>query len=376
MSRSHEVAIVGLGAMGSAAADHLARRGRKVIGFDRFAPPHALGSSHGETRIIREAYFEHPAYVPLVQRAYEGWADLERDSGQPLWLKTGGLMLGPAEGTLVTGALASAHAHDLPYELLDAAAVRRRFPAFTPDESWVGVWEPRAGALFPEACVAAQLARAARCGAELHTDEPALSWRADGGGVEVTTPRGRYRADHLVLAAGPWLASLLEGLQLPLAVTRQPAFWFAPPADRAAFEPGRFPVWICEDLPGRFTYGFPVLEDRVKLARHLEGERVDPDRVRRETEVAEEQAVLAATRRFLPGLDGPARSRSVCLYTCTPDGHFIVDRHPAHPQVTVVSACTGHGFKFASAMGEVLADLALGQDPGFDLSLFRLSRFA
>ena len=376
MSRSHDVAIVGLGAMGSAAADHLARRGRRVIGFDRFAPPHTLGSSHGETRIIREAYFEHPAYVPLVQRAYEGWADLERDSGQSLWLKTGGLMLGPAEGALVTGALASAHAHDLPYELLDAASVRRRFPAFAPDERWVGVWEPRAGALFPEACVAAQLARAARCGAELHTDEPALGWRAEGGGVEVTTAQGRYRAGHLVLAAGPWLAPLLEDLRLPLTVTRQPAFWFAPPVHRAAFEPGRFPVWICEDQPGRFTYGFPVLEDRIKLARHLEGERVDPDRVRRETDVPEEQQVLVAARRFLPGLEGPARSRSVCLYTCTPDGHFIVDRHPAHPQVTVVSACTGHGFKFASAIGGVLADLVLEHDPGFDLSLFALTRFA
>ena len=375
MSRSFDVAVIGLGAMGSAAADHLARRGRRVLGLDRFAPPHTLGSSHGETRIIREAYFEHPAYVPLVQRAYECWADLERDSGRTLWLKTGGLMLGPPEGTLVTGALASAHRHQLPHEVLDASAVRSRFPAFAPEPSWVGVWEPRAGALFPEACVAAQVERAARAGATLRTGEPALAWSASGDGVEVTTASGRYLADRLLLSAGAWTPDLIEGLDLPLEVLRQPAFWFEPQGRPGALEPGSFPVWICEDHPGRFLYGFPALEGRLKVARHLEGERADPGGVRRETAAAESDAVGAAAERVLPGAIGPLKAGTVCLYTCTPDHHFIVDRHPAHPQVTLVSACSGHGFKFASAMGEVLADLLLDQRPRFDLSLFRLERF-
>jgi sarcosine oxidase len=223
--------------------------------------------------------------------------------------------------------------------------------------------------------VAAQLERATRAGATLRADEPALSWRADGAGVEVTTARESYRAARLLLAAGAWLAPLIESLALPLAVTRQPAFWFEPAGDVAALEPGRFPVWICEDQPGRYLYGFPRHEGRIKLARHLEGERSDPDRMRREIEPGEAESVREAARRFLPEALGPLLSGSVCLYTTTPDGHFIVDRHPEHPQVTIASPCSGHGFKFASAMGEVLADLLDDAPPRFDLSLFRLARF-
>jgi sarcosine oxidase len=244
MSPSYDVAIAGLGAMGSAARA-LSRRGLSVVGFDRFAPPHGLGSSHGKSRIIREAYFEHPAYVPLVQHAWALWEELERESGARLLMRTGGLMIGgPPEGALVRGALASAAAHGLPHERLDAAGIRRRVPAFHPGDGMAGVWEPNAGVLFPEAAIAATLASARGHGAELHTDEPVVSWRADERGVEVRTARGTFSAGRLVLASGAWMPALLAELALPLVVERVALFWFEPARDAAGFDPGRFPIFI------------------------------------------------------------------------------------------------------------------------------------
>jgi sarcosine oxidase len=376
MSPACDVAIAGLGAAGSAAADALARRGLSVMGFDRFDPPHDLGSSHGETRIIREAYFEHPVYVPLVQRAYENWAALERDTGRTLMRLTGGLMIGDPSGVLVSGAQRSAEVHGLPFEILDSAEVRRRFPVLTPPRHMVAVWERRAGVLFPESCVAAQLERAVRHGAALHTGEPVESWRADGEGVEITTTRGRYRAAHLLLSAGAWNRALLGGLALPLTVARQVAHWFTPARDSALFEPGRFPIWICEHEPGRFFYGFPAFDGQIKVARHHEGELTDPLRVRREVSLAESDGMRELIGRFLPAAGGALHHSSVCLYTNTPDDHFVLDRHPGHSQVVISSACSGHGFKFASALGEVLADLLIDGRSRYDLEMFRATRFA
>lgn len=376
MSQTYDVIIAGLGAMGSAGADQFALRGRRVLGLDRFAPPHALGSSHGESRIIREAYFEHPQYVPIVQRAFECWEDLERATGRTLMRRTGGVMIGAEGGTLVTGALRSAEAWKLPFEMLDAAEIARRWPAFRPREGTVGVWEPRSGTLDPEACVAAQLERARRNGADLRDDEPVLSWRADGEGVEVTTARGRYQAARLLLAAGAWNARLLQDLVLPLSVARQTLFWFEPASHAERFDAARFPIWIWEHAPGRFFYGFPASAKGVKLAIHHEGEATDPDHVRREVGAEEVEKMRGMLRDYLPDANGKLNDAAVCLYTNTPDEHFIVDHHPEHRQVVFVSACSGHGFKFASAMGEVLADLLLLGRSRFDLGLFRLGRFA
>ena len=374
MSGALDAIVLGLGAMGSATLAELAARGRRVLGLDRFDPPHDLGSSHGKSRIIREAYFEDPRYVPLVQRAYERWAALERETGAALVLRTGGLMIGPPQGALVSGALLSAETHSLPHERLSAAETCAQYPALRVPEGAIAVREPRAGVLFPEACIAAQLERARRHGAEIRGEEPALEWSADGAGVEVRTPRARYRASSLVIAAGAWLARLVPELELPLTVTRQALYWFTPVAHPERFAPERFPIFIWEDEPGRFLYGFPDLGDGVKIARHMEGEPTEPDRVRREVSVAEIDALRAAVARCIPDAAGPLRASATCLYTNTPDQHFIVDRHPVHPQVVIASPCSGHGFKFASALGEVLADLATGQAPAFDLRLFRLER--
>jgi sarcosine oxidase len=372
VSVAYDVAVAGLGAMGSAVAHHAARRGLSVAGFDRFAPPHTLGSSHGESRIIREAYFEDPCYVPIVQRAYDLWHALERESGERLMLQTGGLMLGPPDGSCVSGARASGDQHRLPYETLDAAEIRARFPALHAEDGTAGVYEPRAGILFPESCVRAHLDTALRAGATLRTDEPALAWRADGEGIEIVTAKGSYRAARLVLAAGAWLPALVPGVRLPLAVTRQPLFWFVPRANAEAFEPGRLPVYIWEWTRERFFYGFPALGGEVKTAVHHEGEPADPDGARRELAPAEIEAMRERLRRFVPDADGRFSRAAVCLYTNTPDGHFAIDRHPEHPGVVIVSACSGHGFKFSSAIGEIAVQLALGERVPFDLGRFAL----
>ena len=370
MAAKFDVVIVGLGAMGSAALFHLAKAGKKVLGLDRFSPPHAFGSSHGQTRIIREAYFEHPTYVPIVQRAYELWDELAQMTGQQLFVQTGGLMIGQPDGVVVAGARRSAATHRLPHELLSAQEITRRFPALHPDMEMAGVWEPRAGILFPEQCIAAHLGCARDRGAMLHCDEKVLRWEADGAGAKVTTERGEYRAERLILSAGSWMKSSLPDLDLPLTVERQILFWFDS-SDRKAFQPERCPIHLWEHAPGKFFYGFPDLGHGIKVAGHHEGEITDPDSIRREVAAEEVEVMRRIIRPFLPTLDGRLRAAVVCMYTNTPDGHFLIDAHPSLPQVLMASPCSGHGFKFSSAIGEILAELITKGQSRFDLSLFR-----
>jgi sarcosine oxidase len=380
-SRTYEVIVIGLGAMGSAAAYHLAEKGICVLGLDRFQPPHAFGSSHGLTRIIREAYFEHPSYVPLVQRAYELWADLEMKSGRKLLLQTGGLMIGSPNGALVSGALASAKEHKLKHEILSAEELRGRFPVFQIPENSVGVWEPRAGVLFPEQIVQTHLEMAARNGASLRFNEAVLRWEVARDGVRVVTAAATYRARRLLLSAGSWLSTLLNPsptqapLLLPLAVERQVLYWFAPVSQAEQFQANHCPIYIWEYETGRFFYGFPDLGDGVKVAMHHQGEYLDPDQVRREVDAEEIRQMRSVVERFLPSAAGPLRSTAVCIYTNTPDEHFVFDWHPEFPQVLVASPCSGHGFKFSSVIGELAADLLTGKQVPFDLSRFDARRF-
>lgn len=362
--------VVGLGAMGSAATYHLAKAGVRVLGLDQFRPPHELGSSHGQTRIIREAYFEHPIYVPIVQRAYELWAELEATTKQRLFLQTGGLMIGPPKGVVVRGSQHSAEVHHLKYEYLSAREIRSRFPALRPATSMAGIWEPRAGILFPERCVQAHLDAAQRAGATLSFDEPALCWEPAGERVRVRTARGEYRADQLVLSAGSWIQKLAPDLDLPVAVERQTLFWFEP-RQPELWQPKRCPIHLWEYSRERFFYGFPDLGEGVKLARHHQGVTVDPDAVSREAKLHEATALRQLARPFLAPL-GACVHKTVCLYTNMPDGHFLIDRHPAYPQVLIVSPCSGHGFKFSAAIGEIVCDLVRSGESRFDLSLFRL----
>lgn len=372
----YDAILLGLGAMGSAAAYHLARRGQRVLGLDRFTPPHNLGSSHGQTRIIREAYFEHPLYVPLVQKAYENWAALERTTGQQLFLPTGGAMIGRAQGVLVKGARASAETHHLAHEMLSAQELHRRFPAFHPADDMIAVWESRAGILFPEKCIAAHLVSARAPGAILHFEEAVRSWRASGSGVEVTTSKDKYFANRLLITAGAWLAQLAPDLQLPLTCARQTLFWFKPKTNHSHFLPSNFPVFLWEYEPDHIFYGFPDLGGGLKLAIHHEGVLTDPNEIKREVDPEEASGLRTILRKFMPEAEGDLLNATVCMYTNTPDSHFLIDHHPHYPQVLLASPCSGHGFKFSSALGEILADLLTTGRTEFDLSPFRLARLS
>lgn len=371
----YDVAVVGLGVMGSMTALALARRGTRVIGFDRHHPPHDLGSSHGKSRIIRQAYFEDPGYVPLVLRAFDKWLELERDAGRRLLVQCGGVMIGRPGGTLVAGARRSARMHGLACEVLNPSSVETRWPMFHlgPDE--VALFEPRAGVLLPEAAVDTALELAVRAGLVARFDEPVVGWDHSDP-LRIRTAVGTYTARRLVLAMGPWMASPLAGRALPLRVARQTVFWYDTRTRRSELGPDRMPVFLWEWEPGRCVYGFPDLGDGVKLAIHHEGHATTADTANREVGIREDEDIRAVLASRAPALLGDGRTGgSVCLYTNTPDEHFIVDRHPDDARVVLVSACSGHGFKFAPAIGEAVADLCEGSRPNPDLSPFRLSRF-
>jgi sarcosine oxidase len=363
--------VVGLGAHGSAAAYHLASRGQSVLGFDRFARGHTLASFGGLSRIIRLSYYEHPSYVPLLKRAWDLWRELERDSGETLLTQTGGLYMGAPDGELVSGSRASAQTHGLEHEVLDNAELRRRYPVFDIDREWTGVLDAQAGWLAPERCVETHLRQAEGHGATLRFAEPIERWEPDGDGVRVTTSIGSYRARRLVIAAGSWLPRLLPQLAPHLWVERNVLFWFEPRGQLDAF--ARLPVYIVEDTD-RFYYGFPYDPGNgLKMAGLHFGDRVDPDTVDREASAADEERVRAWLRRRMPLANGERRRAQVCMYTNSPDRHFIIDREGP---VTYASACSGHGFKFASAIGEILADLTITGRSSLDIDFLSGDRLA
>jgi sarcosine oxidase len=361
--------------MGSATIHELATRGVRALGLDLFAPPHRLGSTHGRTRIIREAYFEHPLYVPLLRRAYDRWYALERDAQRKLFHRTGGLMIGPPDGELVTGAERSAREHELPHEMLDAGAIRRRFPGLEPDDTMVALLEPRAGMLLPETCIESWHQLAGSRGATLRTGEPLLEWKSSADGVAVRTHGGWMEAGALVLATGAWMPESV-GVSLPLSVERQLFHWFEPKRGAGRFRGDSCPIALWEYPAGHLFATFPDLGDGFKAGIHHDGELTTPHTVRREPDAEDERRIRQLLDRFAPDSAGPVREARVCLYTNTPDSHFVIDRHPSASSVTVVSACSGHGFKFASVVGEIAADLAMRQSPPFDLSPFSIRRFA
>lgn len=364
------VVVAGLGALGGSIAYHLARGGIHVIGLDLHEPPHSHGSSHGQSRIIREAYFEHPSYVPLVRRAYEGWAALARDEGRPLLRVTGAILVGPPDGEAVAGARRSAEAHGIAHRLLEAAAIRREFPELRPGEHEVGLHEERAGVLDPEACISAHLHGAARGGADLRFHDPLMRWEANpGGGVVAITRTGRIEADALVLAAGPWLPGIASGLDL--RIERQVMLWFRPRGGSVGFTSDRFPVFLWEVPEGVF-YGVPDLGTGVKTARHHGGRTAAAvDQVADAVEPEDVAPVRRFLERNIPAAAGELTGSSVCRYTNTRDGHFILDRYPEHPDVWVASACSGHGFKFSSALGAALADELITGKRDPELAMFR-----
>lgn len=369
----YDVMVVGLGAIGSAALRVLARRGVRVLGIERFAPGHDHGSSHGETRMIRLGYFEHPSYVPLLRRTYALWRELEAEAGGTLLHITGIAEMGKPDSDVVAGTLAASRLHDLPHEVLSAKEAMKRFPAFRLPDDFVCVVQPDGGFVAVEAAMAAMLGQAQAAGAEIWSETVVNAVTPTGNGVRVTTSRGEVEAKSVIVAAGPWIGRLIPGL--PLRVTRQVMTWFTP-REPAPFELGRFPVFLMQTPHGNH-YGFPsVGGGPVKIAKHHHlDETVDPETVDRTVSAGDEAAIRAAVAAHIPEACGPLTRAKTCLYTVAPDHDFIIDLAPGAPNVVVASACSGHGFKFAPVLGEILSDLATAGSTPHEISRFRLARF-
>ena len=376
MHQRFRTIVIGLGAMGSAALYHLSKRTGRLLGIDQFDVPNEMGSSHGLTRIIRLAYHEHPSYVPLLFRAYELWHELEQRVGDCLLCQTGSIDAGPPTSNTFRGSLTSCQLHDLPHEVLTAAELGRRFPAYKLPGDTMAVLQPQGGYLRPELCITAHLTVAKKKGAEVHTRERVTAWEPEHGGVRVITDRAEYRADRLICAAGPWMPQLVKALRNVAVPERQVVAWFKPKHPEY-FAVQNFPVFNVNVTEGDY-YGFPVTESPgFKIGRfHHRKEIADPDNMDRECRFEDESLLRDFVRRYFPDADGPTLRMQSCIFTNTPDEHFALDSHPEYPQVILASACSGHGFKFASVVGEILADLAERGETIHDISMHRLKRFS
>ena len=368
------VAVVGCGAMGAAAGWRLAARGVQVVCFDRHSPPHTLGSSHGESRITRTAYFEGAWYVPLLQETFPLWRELEASTGADLLTLNGALMIGAASAQAVTGALAAATARGLDATSMEAGELRRRFPGHVIRDGDVAVLDRQAGFLRPEVAVEAMIDRVVALGGEVRRDVVVndVAGRADG--VEVSTDGSREIFDAVVLAAGAWMSQLAAWL--PLTVERQVLAWLAIEPGADWLTPERFPVFIRQTDDLGDIYGIPTLDGvSIKIARHHDGDATDPDNLRREVSDAELDPLRAFAAKYLRGVSQKVTRTAVCMYTNTPDGHFAIDLHPDDSRVVVISACSGHGFKFAPVVGDIAADLVSAGRTSRDISRFAVARF-
>ncbi|MFE0677290.1 N-methyl-L-tryptophan oxidase [Streptomyces sp. NPDC058867] len=380
MSPTYDVIVVGLGGMGSAAAHHLSARGARVLGLEKFGPVHNRGSSHGGSRITRQSYFEDPAYVPLLLRAYELYDELERATGRDIATLCGGVMVGRPDTLAVSGSLRSARQWDLPHEMLDAKELRRRFPTLTPRDDEVALYERKAGLLRPENTVAAHLQLATRQGADLHFDEPMTRWEPYRDGVRVHTGENTYTAGRLVICPGAWAPRLLTDLGVPFTIERQVMYWFQPRNGVEAFRPERHPIYIWEDADGVQVYGFPAIDgpgQGAKVAFFRKGAITTPETIDRTVHDHEVEAMAEQMAGCIPDLPGTFLKAATCMYSNSPDEHFVIAPHPAHPgSVTVACGFSGHGFKFVPVVGEILADLALTGSTPHPIGLFDPARLA
>lgn len=374
-SRAYDAIVIGAGGMGSAALYHLARRGLRPLGLERFAVPHEMGSSHGLTRIIRLAFHEGPEYVPFGRRAYELWRELEERAGERLLHVTGSVHAGAPGSAGFEDTLRACVEQDVPHSALTSAELSARFPGYGLPPDMMAVVQPDGGFLAPERCVAAHADAARSLGAEIREGERVLEWDASAGGVRVQTERGAYEAGALVVAAGAWAGRLLPDLAGVAVPERQAVAWFEP-EDAALFAPERFPVFIVT-LDGEEYYGFPEFgAPGFKVGKfHHDGEAADPDALDRSWRAEDEEMLRDFARRCFPKAAGRMLRMSVCMFTNSPDKHFIIGKHPQWPQVSFAAGFSGHGFKFCSVVGEVMADLAERGETPHDISPFDPARF-
>lgn len=373
--KTFDVIVIGLGVMGSATAYHLSADGYRVLALEQFELDHNRGSSNGESRIIRYAY-DHPAYVEMAKAVFPMWRALEAECGEQLMVRTGGLDFGPADSPTLVATRDNLRAAGVPYEWLTPEEVSRQLPQFRLDEGMMGGYQPDAGYLAASRCVVAQAKMAQKHGATLLPNTPVQKIDVLADSVRVHTSSAVYEAGRLVITVGPWASSVLGtlGLNLPLQATREELVFFEPP-NMAQFLPEQFPVFIYHGKP--WFYGLPsVTGTGLKVAVHGRNEPTDPDTIRRTPDEDYIEQVRAFVRRHLPQGDGRVREARICMYTMTPDEHFIIDRHPAHVHVVIGAGFSGHGFKFGILVGRILADLAVHGQTAHDVRLFSLSRFA
>jgi len=371
--RYHSI-VVGVGGMGSAVCYELAKRGKRVLGIERLDIPHDQGSSHGHTRIIRLAYYEHPSYVMLLRRAYELWGEIERRMNKQLFVKTGSIDAGPSDSWVFKGSLQSCVEHGLSHQVLTGKEINQRFPGYNLPHDLMGVFQPEGGFLLPEPATVAYVEAAHDLGAEIHGREEVLDWEPLGDGVRVITDRDEYEADSLVFTGGAWNSQLLPFLQKYAVPERQVLAWLQPERPKL-FSPERFPVFNLLVPEGRY-YGFPVHNiPGFKFGKyhHFE-EVVDPDGYHREPDIEDEEVLREFASRYFPKGAGPTMTLKACMFTNSPDKHFIIDLHPDYPQVSFAAGFTGHGYKFASVIGEIMADLAERRESRHNISLFNVAR--
>lgn len=375
-----DVVVIGLGAMGSAACYQLARRGVRAMGFDQYGVPHTMGSSHGDSRITRLCYYEHPDYVPLLKRAHALWRDLQTRGGATLFHQVGGIFIGPPNSEFIAGTLKAARDQQLAHDVLDRAQLAARFPQFRVPDDHIGVFEPTAGFLLPERIIATHIELALKHGAAIHTYEPLLRWEDRASHIAVHTSRGTYTADRIIFCGGAWSEKLLGDIGVTLQVTRQALGWVWPNKPER-FALGTIPVWAISNPDGSLHYGFPMLPGGAfgragfKIGHHFHGEPTTANAINRMPQPEDELDFRHVLRRFIPDADGPLLSMAICMYTNTTDSHFIIDRHPKHERAFIACGFSGHGFKFASVVGEIMADLAMHGRTEHPIGFLGLKRF-
>ncbi|RKD95825.1 N-methyl-L-tryptophan oxidase [Halopiger aswanensis] len=376
MSERYDAIVLGVGGMGSATVAHLAERGVDVLGLERYDVPHGYGSSHGIARSFRLADAEDPASVPLLRRAEELWAALEADHDRQLLYRTGSIDAGPPDEPLVDGAARACEEHDLEYDRLSSDALSERYPGYRIPDDYEAIYQPDGGYLVPEECIVAHVNRAHNAGATIQARERVVDWRPlEDDGVRVETDRDTYETDRLVITAGAWTARFVEPLADVLEPERQVLARFQPEVS-AHFEPDRFPVWNLRVPEGRF-YGFPVhgVPGFAVGRYHHREETVDPDAFEREPTQADERLLRDFAEQYFPDGAGPTMRLQTCLFTNTPDGRFVLDTHPAHPQVVVGAGFSGHGFKLAPVVGEILTDITVDGETDHEIERFSIDRF-
>ncbi len=378
----YEVIVVGVGSMGSATCYYLAQQGVKVLGIEQFGVPHEHGSHAGQSRIIRKAYFEHPDYVPLLERAYQNWADLEEKTGEKFYYQTGLAYFGEAENPLMKGLRLSSQKYGIPLEVLSSARQKAEMPQFTIPEHFDRILEPDAGFVTPGRAIMTYTEEAIKAGGQIKTQEKTVSWSRDGSGFRVKTDKGDYTCQKLVLTAGAWTEDLAPLPQGNFKVTRQAIAWVKP-KKWEDFTLGNFPCWVIADphVPGIY-YGFPLLSSAkfggpigLKLGHHTAGEATTAAQVDRQYRAEDEKNLMQATQKYLPQAFEVLHIMKTCLYTYTPDENFILDQYPGEDHVFIAAGFSGHGFKFASAIGEIMCDMAMKGKTDLPIGFLRSNRF-